>query len=478
MPVNWTSGKAKLAKSKFKKRPKKTWKDDDNDIRKKPLPFRRYLPRAKKLTKRSEPVIRHERASTSGASGSRTEGTKRTEIDDNSETISAGLQLDHHSSSGLQTTTSNHQKIDIARKRRALLALTDWAGLHTPAVPDDFGPHTPAPYSARLRRKALAKITPPEQEIVPNLTDELQSTSQERGLQRDSNIHSNLRDNHPFSLSPSSHDSIASPTPANPRAKNPATKLVPISSSKHVEGSNVLKADNEHKRTARSNITGVESKSRSFTYKDESSRKAPSNQPLFAPSSSKKTDSTVGFRPEVPPWICRMSRSLGFSPPTGISEFEKQRAIEIESQHSLPSNAIEHHITPDLELLIKREISPGPDKHSKRNALYEGVDIGEHLSISQQGKGEKYVDEDSKDSRKWPERQKEGHQRTGDQGGGSRNSVTQQKNNRLVRAGQQTPGQETGDTNADWGWRNLVQKSKNDQFDLLFHDRNDDRRIF
>jgi hypothetical protein len=98
---------------------------------------------------------------------------------------------------------------------------------------------------------------------------------------------------------------------------------------------------------------GVKSIPRSLTHKNDSIHEAPSDDHLSALSVSSKTDPKEVFRPEVPPWIGRISEALGFSPPTAISEFEKQSAIEVESQHSPPP--IKHDATPDLELFVKSE---------------------------------------------------------------------------------------------------------------------------
>ncbi|KAA1106311.1 hypothetical protein PGT21_033000 [Puccinia graminis f. sp. tritici] len=335
-------------------RSKKTWKNKNDDSRGKPFRFRRSP--VKKKAAKPRPVNRNGRVtgSDSEGTGSRREGCKSTtDIDEISETDSAGLQ-DLRSSGGHQTTAPNDQKIDVERKRRALLAMTDWAGLHIPPL-SDLHHQTPTSYKARLKGKAPAQMTTPERVIVTKPASEVE-TSSALGLDSNSSIHSDSRANHmnTFSLSPSSHDPIVSPTPTSPRIKKPASKVkVPSLSSKTGLGLNVPKTRSELENSLRIKID-VKSNPRSLYHKNESIQKAPSDQHLSALSVPSKTDRREVFRPEVPLWIGRISEALGFSPPTAISEFEKQSAIEIESQHSPPSIKL-HDTTPDLELFVKPE---------------------------------------------------------------------------------------------------------------------------
>ncbi|EFP74291.2 uncharacterized protein PGTG_00247 [Puccinia graminis f. sp. tritici CRL 75-36-700-3] len=225
MPVNWTSGKAKAAKNKYRKWSKKTWKNKNDDSRRKPFRFRRSP--VKKKAAKPRPVNRNGRVtgSDSEGTGSRREGCKSTtDIDEISETNSVGLQ-DLRSSAGHQTTAPNDQKIDVERKRRALLAMTDWAGLHIPPL-SDLHHQTPTSYKARLKGKAPAQMTTPERVIVTKPASEVE-TSSALGLDSSSSIHSDSRANHmnTFSLSHSSHDPIVSPTPTSPRIKKPASKV-------------------------------------------------------------------------------------------------------------------------------------------------------------------------------------------------------------------------------------------------------------
>ncbi|KAA1115273.1 hypothetical protein PGT21_034584 [Puccinia graminis f. sp. tritici] len=463
-------------------RSKKTWKNKNDDSRRKPFRFRRSP--VKKKAAKPRPVNRNGRVtgSDSEGTGSRREGCKSTtDIDEISETNSVGLQ-DLRSSAGHQTTAPNDQKIDVERKRRALLAMTDWAGLHIPPL-SDLHHQTPTSYKARLKGKAPAQMTTPERVIVTKPASEVE-TSSALGLDSSSSIHSDSRANHmnTFSLSHSSHDPIVSPTPTSPRIKKPASKVkVPSLSSKTGLGLNDPKTCSELGNSLRIKID-VKSNPRSLYHKNESIQKAPSDQHLSALSVPSKTDRREVFRPEVPLWIGRISEALGFSPPTAISEFEKQSAIEIESQHSPPSIKL-HDTTPDLELFVKPENlarSHGRFKRGGRSEWESGT--GENPLGRPRTRGKEEVDEDTKGGQERPESEDEAKERpekTVDPGRVSRNLVTSKTNDQLLQTRHQTPDQGNRQSrNSDWRWRNLVGKSKNDQFDLLFQDRNDDERIF
>ncbi|KNZ45822.1 uncharacterized protein VP01_777g3 [Puccinia sorghi] len=465
MPVNWTSGKAS-------KKPRT--RGNGNNSQKRFFPSRRY-PIAKKKLAQPEPIPsrlhRDDGLMDPSSWSRRIEGSRSTE---ESETISVGNQNPQNSTvSGHQTTTSNHQKIDIERKRRALLALPDWAGLHPP-TPSELGHQTHPVYQARLRGNAMAEVTPPQRVVA------MSQASEEEGfpsLESHYETHYDVHD-HTFSLSSSSHDPIVSPTPTSPRVKKPTRKFwVPTSK----KGS-VVTGPCVHNQVERSIIhtAGLEPKPRASDEKHEGCQEAPpADQHPLAFSTSSKADQASGSRAKVPPWICRVSEALGFSPPNEISVFAKPRALLVESHHSL--SPAQHEATPDLELFLQTNASSScsqrhcfrQGKISEEPIKRQGIPVDSRREIRNHATAE-----DQKGNEGVSEERKEEHENRSAQDRACGSLVNQQKSNQLATSTPPyTPTLPTK-THSDWKWRNLVLKSANDQFELLFHDRKDDERIF
>ncbi|KAI9602109.1 hypothetical protein KEM48_000136 [Puccinia striiformis f. sp. tritici PST-130] len=442
MPVNWTSGKARLAKSKFKKWSKKPWKGKKPDSTKWPLPPRRRRPIANKLAP-SEPT-----------------NSKTSEVDEHSETISVEKRNRQSSvNSGQQNTSSIPQRIDIEKKRRALLALPDWAGLHIPSQSYSSSDSPTTPHYARLRGNEIT-TTPKQVTAVKQRNDHdgVGNTSEcESDL--DTSIHPDLRSQCTVSLSPSSRESIVSPTPTNPRVRKPALKVFEHKSRDSV-GSKVLISSD-----VRSTKTNPKSASHELESFDEG---VPSNQRLSSTSTQTEQSAQVS-RPAVPSWMGMISESLGFSPPRGMCNFEKKNVLDVESKLSFdPLFDQNDPVTPDSKLLIKSQISPESDvPHPKSDKISEeDLESEESPDDGAHQRGEEDSDEDDKKDLSGEGTEEEVEE----------NEQTHLDHNDLHTSAQL--GNSSPNNGSYWRWNNLIQKSNDDQFDLLFRNRIDDERIF
>ncbi|KAH9467084.1 hypothetical protein H4Q26_018105 [Puccinia striiformis f. sp. tritici PST-130] len=489
MPVNWTSGKARLAKSKFKKWSKKPWKGKKPDSTKWPLPPRRRRPIANKLAP-SEPTnskVERSDGFNEPAGGSRRSGSayKTSEVDEHSETISVEKRNRQSSvNSGQQNTSSIPQRIDIEKKRRALLALPDWAGLHIPSQSYSSSDSPTTPHYARLRGNEIT-TTPKQVTAVKQRNDHdgVGNTSEcESDL--DTSIHPDLRSQCTVSLSPSSRESIVSPTPTNPRVRKPALKVFEHKSRDSV-GSKVLISSD-----VRSTKTNPKSASHELESFDEG---VPSNQRLSSTSTQTEQSAQVS-RPAVPSWMGMISESLGFSPPRGMCNFEKKNVLDVESKLSFdPLFDQNDPVTPDSKLLIKSQISPESDvPHPKSDKISEeDLESEESPDDGAHQRGEEDSDEDDKKdlSGEGTEEEVEENGEQISSGYRSRRSLSCQPDDddRLI---EQTHldhndlhtsaqlGNSSPNNGSYWRWNNLIQKSNDDQFDLLFRNRIDDERIF
>jgi len=169
---------------------------------------------------------------------------------------------------------------------------------------------------------------------------------------------------------------------------------------------------------------------------------------------------------------------LGFSPPNEISVFAKPRALPVESHHSL--SPAQHEATPDLELFLQTNASPSSGHYFKQGEISEEPVKRQGSSVDSRREMRNHaMAEDQKGDGGVSEERKEEHEDTSDQDGACGSLVNQQKRNQLASSTPPYPPTTLPTkTHSDWRWRNLVGKSANDQFELLFQDRNDDQRIF
>ncbi|PLW30437.1 hypothetical protein PCANC_21202 [Puccinia coronata f. sp. avenae] len=501
MPVNWTSGKAKLAKKKFKKwskKPRKVWNVNGNDSKKGVYLHPRRPIAKSKLLAQSAQIVRQrlvecgaglEKAGSRRSTRERIESTQVDVAD--SEPSSVGHQDHQPSSSDHQTTTSNHQFIDIESKRRVLLAQPDWAGIDVCLSPPDLGRRAHPLYNARLvreKKKALTEVTPPERAPRVHQTNERECTISKRfKAHHETSSHSNLRHIHILSFSPSSRDDpIVSPTPTSPRVKKPTKRGFDAAAQNALLAATV---PGFHKEIGHnlSRLTCVQSNLRSSAEKNESKQETSSDdlaQPL-AFATPNRAVQTASSHPQVPPWICRVSEALGFSPPTEMGHFHhyKQSVPGIDSHHSLMTPPMAHEATPDLDLFLKSNSSRRSSGYSEDHYLTQ--DEVSDISNTSTERQESSLD-NRRETRSPEIIQESGREELAEeQEEYPKTSFESRVMNRSLFNNQpeltpepQHRPEPMMKTSSDCGWRNLFRKSNNDQFELLFQNRNDDERIF
>lgn len=233
-----------------------------------------------------------------------------------------------------QTLNTNLDDTDIQAKRRALLALSDWAGLHTQ-------------FDLELER-GHQNQGPPEQVLGSETSYQLQTHI---GADDPS-----LLDNENLSQS-SAEDPIASPTPTNPRVRRPLVRSSSLVVFQHFsptldeDGEQVRSEQYDHEderaepypgeRIHHDSLPGspdgaddpisLISGSESAELEQTAERPSESSKPIRQDNQPIQTDR---FYSVMPRWICDLSEELGFSPPNKLSDFETRRALEIESQHA------------------------------------------------------------------------------------------------------------------------------------------------
>jgi hypothetical protein len=343
-----------------------------NDSKKGVCPHPRQPIAKSKLLAQSAQIVRQrlvecgaglEKAGSRRSTRERIESTQVDVAD--SEPSSVGHQDHQPSSSDHQTTTSNHQFIDIESKRRVLLAQPDWAGIDVCLSPPDLGRRAHPLYNARLvreKKKALTEFTPPKRAPRVHQTNERECIISKRfKAHHETSSHSNLGHIHILSFSPSSRDdTIVSPTPTSPRVKKPTKRGFDAAAQNALLAATV---PGFHKEIGHnlSRLTCVQSNLRSSAEKNESKQETSSDdlaQPL-AFATPNRAVQTASSHPQVPPWICRVSEALGFSPPTEMGHFHhyKQSVPGIDSHHSLMTPPMAHEATPDLDLFLKSNSS-------------------------------------------------------------------------------------------------------------------------
>ncbi|KAI9600889.1 hypothetical protein H4Q26_000683 [Puccinia striiformis f. sp. tritici PST-130] len=242
-----------------------------------------------------------------------------------------------------------------------------------------------------------------------------------------------------FSLSPSSRESIVSPTPTNPRVRKPALKVFEHKSRDSV-GSKVLISSD-----VRSTKTNPKSASHELESFDEG---VPSNQRLSSTSTQTEQSAQVS-RPAVPSWM--------------------ENVLDVESKLSFdPLFDQNDPVTPDSKLLIKSQISPESDVPRE-----EDSDEDDKKDLSGEGTEEEVEENGEQISSGYRSRRSLSCQPDDDDRLIEQTHLDHNDLHTSAQLGNSSPN-----NGSYWRWNNLIQKSNDDQFDLLFRNRIDDERIF